>query len=224
MLASEVERRGAKALVDGYRRLARTRTHLLEPILRGAPPTQWEHYPSDDAISRNRCYQWYYHSHAPADRPESTEHGHFHLFARLEGAAEHINVDTERKFLARLAAPSSDAATRHLLCVGMSPVGVPINLFTVNRWVTGDLLLSRAGTLALLDSLILDTGYPLIDEMLTALLQFYRSEIRSLMSRRDAALRARAASGKGALDDNRLEVLSEVSVDIDQRIAKVLMD
>ncbi len=219
MPASDVERRGAKALLDGYRRLARTHTHLLEPVLQGAPPTQWEHYPSDDAISRDRCYQWYYHSHSPADRPGSTEHGHFHLFARLEGAAGYVNLGAERKFLARLAAPNSEAATRHLLCVGMSPVGVPISLFTVNRWVTGDSLPSRTSTLALLESMNLDTGYQMIDEMLTALLQLYRSEIRSLMSRRDAALRARAMGGKGTLDDTGIEVLSELSLDIEGRIA-----
>jgi hypothetical protein len=220
--AANVERRGAKALVDTYERLALTRTHLLAPILQGASPTQWEHYPGDDAISVDRRYQWYYHSHSPADRPGSTEHGHFHLFARVEGAAEHVDASAERNFLSGLGEPASEAATRHLLCVGMSPLGVPISLFAVNRWVTGDLLLSRPSTLALLESMILDTGYPAIDAVLTGLAELYRTEIRTLMSQRNQSLRARAAKGPGTLDDPDVEVLSELALDLDGRIATAL--
>lgn len=222
--AANVERRAASALLDLYRRLGLTRSHLLQPILQGAPPTQWEHYPSDDAISADRCYQWYYHSHSPADRPGSIEHGHFHLFARAEGATAHVEASAQRKFLASLGATNSDAATRHLLCVGMSPLGVPISLFTVNSWVTGDLLLSSTRSLALLESMVLDTGYPVIDAVLMALTQLYRPQIRALMHQRDAALHARAATGPETLDDLGLEVLSEVPIDIDGRIATLLAD
>ncbi len=220
---SDAGRRGATALVDCYQGLARTRSHLLEPILQGAP-TQWEHYPAEDAIGLDRRYQWYYHSHSLADRPGTIEHGHFHLFARPEGTGGQIDASAESSFLGTLGASDSDAGTRHLLAIGMNPVGVPISLFTVNRWVTGDLLLSRSSTLVLLESMELNTGYPTIDAVLTTLSQLYRPEIRFLMSRRDAALRARAAKGPGTLDDTRVEVLSEVSLDIDQRIANALTD
>jgi len=220
--APDVERRGANALVDTYRHLALTRSHLLEPILQGASPTQWEHYPGDDAISIDRRYQWYYHSHSPADRPGSIEHGHFHLFARMEGAGKRIDASTERKFLAELSEPDSKAATRHLMGVGMSPVGVPISLFTVNRWVTGDLLLSRESTLSLLELMTLDTGYPAIDAVLTALAALYRAEIRSLMSQRDQSLRARAVKGPGTMDDPTVEVLSGLSLDLDKQLSTAL--
>jgi hypothetical protein len=142
----------------------------------------------------------------------------------LEAAALVLDAAAESSFLGTLGASDSDAGTRHLLAIGMNPVGVPISLFTVNRWVTGDFLLSRSSTLVLLESMELNTGYPTIDAVLTTLSQLYRPEIRSLMSRRDAALRARAAKGPGTLDDTRVEVLSEVSLDIDQRIANALTD
>jgi hypothetical protein len=61
-------------------------------------------------------------------------------------------------------------------------------------------------------------GYPTIDAVLTTLSQLYRPEIRSLMSRRDAALRTRAAKVPGTRDDTRVEVLSEVSLDIDSEL------
>src|SRR5258708_28655374 len=93
-----------------------------------------------------------------------------------------------------------------------------------SRWVTGDLLLSRSSTLALLESMELNTGNPKIDAVLTALSRLYRPEIRSLVIRRDSALRARAAKGPRTPDDTRVEVLSEVSLDIDQRISSALTD
>lgn len=220
---SDAERLGAAALVDCYRRLSMSGTHLLQPVLQGSPPTQWEHYPPDDAISRDRRYQWFYHSHSPADRPGSTEHGHFHLFARIEDGADYIAA-AERDFLGTIGATNSEAVTRHLLCIGMSPVGVPTSLFTVNRWVTGDMLLSISNTLLSLDLMQLDTGYPAIDSVLMGLSRLYRPEIRSLMRRRDAALRRRAAEGPGTLDDVNVEILSEISLDIDRRIERVLLD
>jgi hypothetical protein len=192
--------------------------------LQGTPPTQWEHHPCDDAINHDRRFQWYYHSHSPADRPGSQEHGHFHLFARTEGAGGLIDSHSEQTLLEDLAVPDSEATTRHLLCIGLSPLGVPISLFTVNRWVTGDLLLSSASSLRLLESMELNTGYPVIDAVLMALTQLYKPDIRALMRRRDAVLRARAAEGPGTLDDIRMEVLSEVSIDIDRRIATRLAD
>ena len=222
--AFDAERLGAAALVDQYRELARTGAHLLGPVLQGSPPTQWEHYPPDDAISRDRRYQWFYHSHSPADRPGSAEHGHFHLFARIDGCADTIAACAEQEFMRRIGAQASEALTRHLICIGMSPVGVPISLFTVNRWVTGDMLLSMSNTLLLFDSMRLDTGYSAIDSVLMGLLQMYRPQIRSLMRRRDATLQRRAAEGPGILDDDKIEVLSEVALDIDRRIEQVLQN
>lgn len=191
-------------------------------MLHGAAPRQWEHYPTDDAISRGRRYQWFYHSHSPEDRPDSTEHGHFHLFARMEGVAKLIDAYTEKRFLRKLDVDINDASTRHLLCIGISPVGLPISLFTVNRWVTGDLLLSGAATLRLLQQMKLVTGYPLIDKCVAALIQLYAADIRALIARRDHALRARAAGGPGTLDDVTLEVLSELQLNVDQRIATTI--
>ena len=214
-------RGGARALVNTYRRLAETRSHVLEPVLHGATPTQWEHYPSDDAISKDRRYQWYYHSHSPEDRPGSIEHGHFHLFARMEGVAELINPEAERRFLCTLGVEESAASTRHLLCIGVNPVGLPISLFAVNRWVTGDSLLSGTVTQLLLRELRLDTGYPTIDGWMMALIRLYAPEIRSLIVQRDRNLRQRAALGPGTFDDPTLEVLSDCALDVDQRIAAV---
>jgi Domain of unknown function (DUF6969) len=222
--AADAQRLGAAALMDCYRELSGTGAHLLDPVLQGSAPTQWEHYPPDDAISRDSRYQWFYHSHSAADRPGSAEHGHFHLFARMESCTDTIAAGAEQGFRRTIGATDSERPTGHLICIGMSPVGVPINLFTVNRWVTGDMLLSMSNTLLLLDSMRLDTGYSMIDSVLMGLLQMYRPEIRALMRKRDATLQGRAGAGPGTLDDVRVEVLSEVALDIDRRIGQVLQN
>jgi hypothetical protein len=211
--------RGAGAILRTYRKLAATGTHIMAPVLKGAAPVQWEHYPFENAFSSNGRYQWYYHSHSPADRPAAEEHGHFHLFARMEGIQRRLDSARERRFLATLAVEDSPAPTRHMLGVGLNGLGVPISLFTVNRWVTGDLMLSGAATVALLESMTLKTGYPEIDALLVGLVRLYRADIRALIRRRDAALRSRARKGGSTLDDERLEVLSEIRLDIDRSIA-----
>lgn len=217
--AQRVAASNARRIVCVYQTLAKTGGHLLEPVLGGKLPRQWAHYPEDDAIDSRCRFQWYYHSHSPADRPEATEHGHFHLFARTDARRSLIDTKAESAFLKKLAAADSPAKTRHLLGIGLNPVGVPISLFTVNRWVTGDQLLSSTSSLRLLQSPALDTGHGLIDRLLPALLRLHQPQLRSLFRRRDQCLFARARRGPGTLDDNSLELLSETRIDLDRSIS-----
>ncbi len=211
-------RRAADHLIACYARLARDERHLLASLLDGKPPVQWQHYPADDAIDATRRYQWFYHSHDPEDRPGATEHGHFHLFVRPEGS---IDEPAESQFLRRLRCRRRRANTRHLLAIGMNAVGLPISMFTVNRWVTGDLPLSANATIALLQTLRLSTGHAAIDTVLESVIALHRREIRALIERRDDAWFARAARGPGALEDRALEVPSFLSLDLDRRISEI---
>ena len=216
-------RRAARKLIRIYAQLVRSEKHLLADLLKGQVPGQWEHYPTDDAISSSGRYQWFYHSHSPEDRSGNMEHGHFHLFARMEATADTLDIESERQFLAALGVEDRTATTRHLLCIGVNSVGLPISLFTVNSWVTGDSLLSGKATQWLLQELQLDTGYPAIDAWIMALIDLYAPEIRSLIVTRDKTLQKRATLGPGAFDDETLEVLSEYSLDVDQRIAAMTL-
>jgi len=219
--AQSVEDRAlhTRRIVSVYQALSKSGAHLLAPVLGSAPPKQWAHYPDDDAIDTRRRFQWYYHSHSPADRPNAIEHGHFHVFARTDARRALINPRAEATFLKRLDSEDSEAKTRHLLAIGLSPVGVPISLFTVNRWVTGDQLLSSESSLQLLQSMTLDTGHKLIDRLISSLVHLYRPQVRSLFQRRDRALFARARRGDATLDDESVEVLSEIQIDLDRVIA-----
>jgi len=92
----------------------------------------------------------------------------------------------------------------------MDAKGVPVSLFTVNSWVTGDRMLGARNTAQLLERMRLDTGHRDIDAVLECVVALYLPEIRALLAARDVRLfRSRARS---VLDDRRLELLSSVAV------------
>lgn len=206
-----------RRLVDTYEELAERRAHLFGSLLGGQAPRQWDHYPEEDAISRDAGFQWFYHSHPPEDRPGAAEHGHIHLFARRKLWSRRLRSARELAFQARTGAPRKPVNTRHLLGVGFDARGVPISLFTVNSWVTGDLMLSASSTAALLGKLSLDTGHGAVDAVLGSLVCLFDAEIRSLLHARDQRLlRGQECA---VLSDESVEVLSEIPINLDEKLA-----
>ena len=189
---------------------------MLQGILEDHRPRQWQHYPEDDAIDEANGYQWFYHSHAPEDRPGAAEHGHFHLFARRQLWSRRLQSKTEKTFAALTGNPSQRVETRHLLAIGMDAKGVPINLFTVNSWVTGDLMLSAPNTERLLAQMRLNTGHSDIDATLESVVTLCLAEISQLLAARDAALSR--GPPRGVLANRGLEVLSEMGIELDRKL------
>lgn len=203
-------------LLATYAALAARREHLLHGLLGGQPPRQWAHYPEDDAIDHASGYQWFYHSHSPEDRPGAIEHGHFHLFARRRLWSRRLQSKAEKEFAAMTGDPVDRVNNRHLLAIGMNAKGVPTSLFTVNSWVTGDLMLSATLTEELLARMTLDTGYPEVDAVLEGVIALCREEIHQLLAARDDSLSSKPACD--VLADQSLEVLSEAAFDLDQKL------
>ncbi len=206
----------AAQIIDVYARLAASGRHLLAGVIGDSAPQAWAHYPADDARDAASGYQWFYHSHSADDRPGSEEHGHIHLFARQAAWRGKVYFAAERRWRERLGVPGLRARTRHLLCIGFNAKGVPSNLFTVNRWVTGDMLFSAEATLRLLSAIRLETGNAEVDRLTLALVCLCRPEKGRIMQTRDAVLLDRARRGPGVFDDSALEVLSEVRIDLDR--------
>jgi hypothetical protein len=107
--------------------------------------------------------------------------------------------------------------TRHLLTIGFDAKGIPITLFTVNSWVTGDLMLSAKTTAELLDRIALDTGYADIDAVIESVVRLFKAEILGLLIRRDAVLFG--FKGGNVLCNESLEMLSELVIDVDSKLA-----
>lgn len=221
---SAARRAAGRELLSCYAALAERSAHLLDGLLQGRAPLQWEHYPADDAIDRGTGYQYFYHSHAPGQRPRAREHGHFHLFARLDGGRHRLDARHEARFRAALGVTGAPPACElaHLLGVALTPKGVPRELFTVNQWVTGDRLLSARAVLRAVDGFALRAaGDPLVNRWLAALIALFRPQIGQLLAARDRRLRAALARGRrrtAVLDDRRLEVLSRLAIDVDARL------
>jgi hypothetical protein len=203
-------------LLQIYSELAKSNMHLLGELLEGQPPSQWEHYPLDDALDTSSGYQWFYHSHSPEDRPESSEHGHIHLFARRSLWSRRLQSHAESEFQRICGSTKVQTHTRHLLAIGLSAKGVPISLFTVNSWVTGDLMLSQKLTLELLAAIRLNTGHSNVDGVLESVIHLCWPEIQKLMEQRDARLASYPGAHK--LRNKKLELLSELFIDLDEKL------
>jgi hypothetical protein len=214
--ATRRARSAGRCLLDTYTALAARGEHLLHDLLGDQLPHQWQHYPENDAIDLDSGYQWFYHSHSPEDRPDATEHGHFHLFARRPLWSRRLQSRAERDFAALTGHPDDHVATRHLLAVGMDAKGIPVSLFTVNSWVTGDLMLSASGTERMLANMRLRTGHDAIDTVLECVVALCMDEIRMILAARDAILSGSAR--QDVLADSELEVLSGQTIALDAKL------
>lgn len=216
--------RSASALLGCYEQLSKNKQHLLFPLLGNASPKQWAHYPKDDVIDHSAGYQYFYHSHSPEDRQDSPEHGHFHLFARMDRGKHVIDANTEINFLDSLkSVPDRQSTNINLLCISLDAKGVPLSMFTVNRWVTGDQLLSASTTLALLNDFRMATpGFEIVNQWLEAMLGLFWPEIVELLLQRDlrlAVLASERNQPSSLLEDKNIELLSDTVINIDHQVA-----
>jgi hypothetical protein len=207
----------AVRLLETYAALANVGQHLLASLLDGRAPQQWAHYPDHDAIDQTNGYQWFYHSHSPEDRAGADEHGHIHLFARRRLWARRLRSRSETDFAALCGVPASDLQSRHLLAIGFDAKGLPITLFTVNSWVTGDAMLGAELTLDLLKKIRIDSGHPHIDAVIMSVIAIYQAELHQLLEQRDACLRATSSSCN--TQNRSLELLSELHIQLDARLS-----
>jgi len=146
------------------------------------------HYPEDDWRDRLSGGQAYYHCHRPGE-----EHGHLHLFMPAEPGAE----------------------LTHLVAIGLDPRGLPLSLFTVNRWVANDAWLPAQASYSLVQrfSLAASEAGSHTSGWLEQFLRFYAPSIQSLLLERDRALEDREGSLEQALDDRDLEIPSQMAID-----------
>ena len=146
------------------------------------------HYPEYDWRDPLSGGQAYYHCHRPGE-----EHGHLHLFMPAEPGAE----------------------LTHLLGIGLDPRGLPLSLFTMNRWVANDAWLPAAPSLALVRrfSLAASDADPRFSAWLEQFLRFYTPVIETLLLERVRALEDREGSLEQALEDRDLEIPSQLTID-----------
>lgn len=200
--------------------LGKTGDNLVGEILRGQGTFyEWNHYPEGDVYDRETHAQYYYHAHPKNERPG--EHGHFHTFLRAQGMAPGMRP---------LEVPGAPLAAggdvlSHLVAISMDDAGLPIGLFTTNRWVTGETWFKAEDVTLMLDRFAIDHARPSwpVNRWITAMMRLFRPEIVELLRKRDRAVTDWAARhpGEDVYEDRRLEVTSQIKISIDDQIRAV---
>lgn len=161
---------------------------LVRAFTAGCPPVQHQHYPLGDLVAPGSGTHCYYHCHRATG-----EHGHLHLFRR----------------------PRPRRPLTHLIAISLDGRGLPLGLFTVNRWVSQDRWLPAADTLRLLEGVSLSGSGcdPHLSGWLLHFLQYYRPTLEAVVHERDRALRQIETSMTMALEARDLEIPSHCPID-----------
>jgi hypothetical protein len=195
--------REATCSVTAFAQATAASGSLLQTWIGGQEVVEFDHFPANDVVDLRRGCQFYYHSH----RQAGLEHGHLHLFW-------HASASGRRRYLRPGRARWQRSAPTHLFAVSLDSRGLPIALFTVNRWVTEGPWFDAQATLKMVERFAMGDveGHEHSCRWLTGFVRLYRPLIEELLSRRDQRL-ARAPDPKQALNDRRLEVLSTRPID-----------
>lgn len=194
--------------------------HVLMNVLasRGEEPfMQWEHYPPNDVQDKDTGTIWFYHAHGENEiaRPWN-ENGHFHLFRYTEMVRQGAkpialpeNPDFEKGGLC------------HLVAVSFDPNGLPVRIFTTNRWVAGEWMYPAEDVIPLLDGFEIKSDdaingpeFQLTSRWLSALLKLYRPQIEWALRERDKKITELKAQDENYAENHDIEVLSAVEFDL----------
>ena len=240
----ELERMAAagQTALDCLRSLAAGGGSVVSEVLDGAQGFyEGRHYPAMDVYDPQTHAQFYYHAHPPGERPAG-EHGHFHAFLRPRG----MPAGVRPLMLPELAIPDAPAQPHspvlppvrqpnqgedndklsHLAAISMDCRGMPIRIFTTNRWVTGETWYGAADVLRMLDRFAVNTREPSepLNRWLTAMFALFRPQLRALLGARDAAImnwRRRHRGKIHVFEDRRLEVTSAADIDVEDQVRRV---
>jgi hypothetical protein len=206
-------------VVDCIRDLHSSGSNLVNEALRGSSDfTEWEHYPPNDVHDPNSHAQYYFHAHSPEDR-DDPDYGHFHTFMRRNGMPDGIHP-ADLKNLVPPANSNSDLC--HLLAISMSPSGMPVRLFSTNRWVTGETWYTAADVISTLDRFVIDLDHPspLLNQWLTAMFVLFRPQIEALVIGRDRVVERWRANhpNSDVFEDRRLEITSATEISLFDQI------
>jgi len=211
-----------REVVEVYRVLAKTGDNVVGELLRGHETFyEWDHYPPGDVYDRESHSQFYYHAH-PTDQRFDQEHGHFHTFIRPKGMPPGMTPAPVPDF--KMPDDPNDALS-HLIAVAMNPAGFPFRLFTVNRWVTGEVWYTATDVCNLLDRFEIDHAQPSwpVNRWLTAMLCLFRPQVRELVVARDCGVArwAECHAGRDVYEDRELEVTSFADISVEDHIRAV---
>jgi len=225
----------AAAVIRACRRaLAARNIGLLDEIGAGCGAlSDWRHYPDGEVYDPRSHAQYFFHAH-PGRGRRATEHGHFHTFLCAEGMPiGMMPLVLPELAVADVAPAPPQAAPRkrcvrdevsHLVAIATDARGEPIQLFTTNRWVTGETWYRSQDVIQMLDRFVIAEAEPsqLLNRWIGAIVRLFRPQITALLVARDEKVMAwRRRRRTHVFEDPRLEVTSSLDISLDAQLAFV---
>ena len=174
---------------------------------------EWNHCPPGDIIDKDTHSQFYYHAHRDG------EHGHFHLFMRKDGMPEDCRpVDRpEAEYL-----KDEGVIMCHLVAISMDEHGIPIRLFTTNRWLTDEYWYRAKDISAMLDDFSIEQAKPSwpVNRWVTAMVRLFRPQIEQILLERDAlvAKLLKEQWQEELFEDRDRGILTEIEISVDDHM------
>ncbi len=160
----------------------------------------YQRYPALSYYFGEQHWRAFYHCH-DSNIMDVREHGHFHFFNRT----------------------NDDEEWAHVIAMGMDRVGLPVNLFTTNLWVTDgnwfDTQLLKQQLFVLQNSD--DDDLPL--SWFKYMLLLYQDTIQELLNKRDTELeRLCPVSREHCFIDRTIYYLSHSDIDLNKQLSCAL--
>lgn len=208
-------------VLECHRVLANTGDNIVGELIKTAEEFyEWDHYPDGDVYDEQSDSQFYYHAHPQELR--SGEHGHFHTFLRPDGMPKGIRPAMVPDFK---MPEGENEALSHLIAISMDKFGIPIRLFTTNRWVTGEVWYAAPDVQKMLDCFNIDHAQPSwpVNRWVGGMIRLFRPQISNLLDARDQAIEAwqGAYPDRNVFEDEEFEITSYLDINLDDQIAAI---
>ncbi len=201
-------------VLECHRVLAKTGDNIVSELLpREGTFYELDHCPPGDIYDSEAHSQYYYHAH------RSGEHGHFHTFMREAGMPEGVHPveQSESDYL-----KERDDRLSHLVAISMDRYGVPIALFTTNRWVTLENWYAAEDVCAMVDRFRIDHAQPswAANRWVTAMFRLFRPQIVELLDIRDGVVAEwqKKHPDRDVFEDRKLALPSRVEISLNEHI------
>ena len=197
--------------------LAKTGDNVVAEALRGQGTFyEFNHYPADDVYDSETHSQYYYHAHREG------EHGHFHTYLRPRGMPSWIEPAPLPDFT--MPEDENDALS-HIVAISMDSSGLPINLFTTNRWICAETWYRAEDVSAMIDLFAITHAQPSwpMNRWVTAMLKLFKPQISELLFERDDTVAAwqKRHPRRNVYEDRELDITSEKPIFLEDQITKI---
>lgn len=209
-------------ILECYRVLRKSQANIVGELLKGQGEFfEWDHYPSGDVYDHETHSQYYYHAHPPEDRSLKwgSEHGHIHIFLRPLGMPAGIKAARLPDYQ-KLTGENDELS--HLIAISMDSSGLPIRLFTTNRWVTGETWYDADDVCKMLDQFDIDLAWPSwpVNVWVTNMLRLFRPQIVQLVQQRDVRVAELASQHpiENIYENRSYDVTSILDISVEDQI------